>query len=443
MSGTKDVEDDSFAALLTEGTKNKNPLLKKCYEKFDNICNNSDTYCYDVGYSQSEEDDEEIDDIKEFEGNKAYSDIFKKTVSNYVYLSSDDKISELLSDNYIKICAHFKYWFYDIIIKNVSSDDNLNSVFKKLITFNSNNENKICDFAYSKIFIDIIDLYNNNEKCYQNNANAYCEELLECKKEYNIPEITKESCTSISSEKIQDAGILLNRQLTHDNEVSKYFNHGEQKAIDIRLLENTMSAIPTAENTVFSAYKLSKEYIEEYFNNTPDEDEMKKIIKLFYKYYNDESVLVSDRTDLHRQFSWFINENMETYNKIADKCSSEKSDDFCKAYIEGNFTNKHNLSAIVNKVKDYVVSVANELLNQFRGDNVSTGVGTTVGVLMGLPSVLFVLNKFTPVGTWFAEKIGKKSILNNMEEQTTNLFASDDSDYLNAFNGEFHLPYQS
>ncbi|SBS91835.1 PIR Superfamily Protein [Plasmodium ovale curtisi] len=140
---------------------------------------------------------------------------------------------------------------------------------------------------------------------------------------------------------------------------------------------------------------------------------MKKIIKLFYKYYNDESILVSDRTDLHRHFSWFIDENMETYNKIS------------------------------NKLKDCVVSVVNQLLNLFRGDNVSTGVGTTFGVLMGLPSILFFLNEFTPVGTWFSEQIGRKSIFNNMEEQTTNLFVSDDSDYLNAFNGEFHLPYQS
>ncbi|SBS89335.1 PIR Superfamily Protein [Plasmodium ovale curtisi] len=120
-------------------TLNKNKDLKKYYDKIECIYNgNSKCLSGQEGevteyeYTEATEDDQGSESDIFSNNDQVYNDFLSKFYDTLIKFLSQYDYSSLLLYDHSKQCVYFKYWFYDKILKNISSDKNLNVFYNDM-----------------------------------------------------------------------------------------------------------------------------------------------------------------------------------------------------------------------------------------------------------------------------------------------------------------------
>ncbi|SBT73144.1 Plasmodium vivax Vir protein, putative [Plasmodium ovale] len=296
------------------------------------------------------------------------------------------------------------------------------------------------------------------KKCFSEKDNPFCSALDGFRKFYD--ENKHSNLSRCNEEGLSSLPELLSPHSYRDTEL-------EANKISNYLIwpTNNDSSIRTSKikNTQFSKlYELLLlRYSFLFADNKEDKKyNMLKILQEFFQYCNENRGIPSLILFYKEFLKEYYTKNKDEYDEIYRDCSTspEHTKSYCKVYEDVSTKYSNHLSTIKN-IHDEELNEGTEKLQWLisensssviisqldKGNNILSNITPIlVGTMAGGLSILFLLYKFTPFGSWFYSKILKdaETIYNVNGESDQYLFDYNlEFEMDNTENGKIHFSY--
>ncbi|SBT73848.1 PIR protein [Plasmodium ovale] len=252
-----------------------------------------------------------------------------------------------------------------------------------------------------------------------------------------------------NAQKICKAAILFFRDLNEQEQIYKNTKYKDTtyrdngcKYLFYWLYTYVLNEKVTIENTLnlyknlYSIYNENHECLNAFdkYINEMNEDTSEKFVRLTKLYNELEKFFEENKTKKEKEPC--TNYPFDSYLKYVDECRIGYDNDFCNELK--NFRKKYNF--FIQKVikcegkKDLLPSVE-------KSDTI--GIILTPFSIISLTSLILpLLYKFTPIGPWIRNKIGKnKNIWDNINEETDQLLHNFEMEENNLNNPNYNIAY--
>ncbi|SBT54177.1 PIR Superfamily Protein [Plasmodium ovale wallikeri] len=200
-----------------------------------------------------------------------------------------------------------------------------------------------------------------------------------------------------------------------------------------------------------------------YFNKLyQKEDQLMEILIDFYEYYNNANYKDSEmKQEMKRNLQLYISDDLNTYQNIDAYCKeNDNSRELCNKFLQHRQEENKGLGElhkalhkqaevqIPGTYKERAYPYEEETLQQQESETGGNTSGTVAGVLItmtGISTLLLILYKFTPFGTWLRPIIRKEKMFDNFDieetdESSLENFQNDNASYINE---KYNIAYYS
>ncbi|SCA60250.1 Plasmodium vivax Vir protein, putative [Plasmodium vivax] len=335
--------------------------------------------------------------------------IYRKFERNLKIIRDDREIYDFFGETYKKkLCFYLKYWIYDRLISEQITDDHFSKFFKlwndRKITKCSNCdcEFKIKSFSEVKQLKKTYDYslflreYKRNSKINKHVSNKnYCTYISEAKAMYSL---LQESCKNDSNEYCNEFNEYVLPYI--NGEVS-----GTYEDEDTEVEEGAEVEEDTDEGEDLSSFLCNTElaYVPEPEEQQEAEELLKKLAERKAKEQRDRAQLEKAEED--------------------DAPRVQSQQEAVLPHRLGDRASGHVLPETPPVPDSFMISTG---LNTGSDGNGSSMKTITSASLVGVPSIIFLLYKFSPVRTWLDPRIRKtKSDLRNSIQGSNELQSHD------------------
>ncbi|SBT56030.1 PIR Superfamily Protein [Plasmodium ovale wallikeri] len=276
-----------------------------------------------------------------------------------------------------------------------------------------NIENKISRSCYCNCFNKIINIYNSKSECKSpNSSNGYCQKVKECKEKYENINLTNLKCIEEESSTFSQESETRSNQLQVKKPETVLLEHGTVSESVTGEMECAQSGhLAHAENKSLEISPHTEEIAAHVLPNCDVVSEKKTL-------GGDDQTAQCVQVQSQTLTSSDTNGIHTTQSISSTSCPLGNGKESCEnSYITSEGTQRETTDHLSQSSPEHTVNHSETHMNSKEEFGIASTIIISASTVLGIPFLLFMLYKFTPIGSLLNNPKEKKPTWNINETQ--------------------------